>query len=410
MRADRFFGVFGWLTKWLVRSPQVASPRAEATEPTPAPVVVASSRVTPTSVLRLEHVFEGLRAKRLKLPVQDVASLGLMLLDALDGAGGEHLRMPDPRNLLLVRDGTIRVLGAAHGGRHGSLGGRIHWLTPEGVEGRALTERSDVFSVCSVLFAAATSRAPFAADSEVAALMAIREGAMVGTLETLRPEFPPSFAQLVHRGLEVEPHRRIESLQALRGALVPFTGGLEVAREAFLERAFRVAPPKLVVAPETGDDAAIVSAIANGDESARLVYADLLEERGLGDHARWLRAESRIQATPNGPDRDVALRELRALRELVGREFLAAVARPAIEGCPVRFGFRCPLKWEALTVTSDPAVRHCAGCDSPVTFFDSLEAAQLAAAQGKCVAIDLSVERHEGDLDAERHATVGMIA
>jgi len=55
-------------------------------------------------------------------------------------------------------------------------------------------------------------------------------------------------------------------------------------------------------------------------------------------------------------------------------------------------------------------VRHCWGCDSPVTFFDSLEQAQLAANQGRCVAVDLAVERHEGDLDSQHSATMGMLA
>ncbi len=363
--------------------------------------------VTSASVVQLERVLRGLRTQKQRFSTSEVASLGLMLLDALDGAPDEHLEQPDPRSLLLSRAGTIRVLRPARA--RGVFKGHLRWLTPEAVAGRALTERSDVFSVCSVLFAAATTLAPFPGDSDLTVLLAIREGRLVGTLESLRPDLPSSFAQLVHRGLEVEPLRRLESRMALRSALVPFTGGVEAARESFVRRAFTLAPPSAPSTPAALDDAAMVEAITKGDESARLVYADLLEERGLSHQARWLRSESRVQTMPAGAERDAVIRELKDLRQLVGREFLATVGRPALEGCPVRFGFRCPMKWQELTPTADPVVRHCAGCDSPVTFFDSLELAQRASLQGQCVAVDLSVERHEGDLDPAQHATVGMI-
>lgn len=329
-----------------------------------------------------------------------------MLIETLEGPRDRLFDGAEPRQLLMVRSGSIVVLGTIE--RPGGTT-RLVLTCPESIAGGPLTERSEVYGVCLLLFAAASLRAPYSADSDLAMLMEIREGRLVGRLEALRPDLPTAFAQLVHVGLEVGPWNRFENLKALRGVLKPFTGGVEVAREAFLQRAFALSPPQLVSTPAAGHDAAIVEAIANGDESARFVYADLLEERGLGDHARWLRSESRVQ-TLTGQERDVLLQELAALRGRVGREFLATVARPALEGCPVRFGFRCPMTWQGLTPTADPLVRHCAGCDSPVTFFDSLDQAQAAAAQGKCVAIDLSAERHDGDLDPRQFATVGMMA
>lgn len=370
----------------------------------PAPTAMEPLDAAPASMVRLERLLSALQKKEALLPVEEVASLGVLLLDALEGSRGEHLRNANPFSLLLTRAGTIRVLGPSQ------RTGPLRWLTPEGVEGRPLTERSDVFSVCSVLFAAATTRAPFAASSELSTLVAIRDGTTVGTVETLRPDLPASFAQVVHRGLEAVPERRHESLKALRAALEPWTGVLEVAREAFLQRAFELVPLRTVTPPPPSDDAGMLEAIARGDESSRLVYADLLEERGLGPHARWLRLESRVQTMTTGPERNAALNELRDLRQLVGREFLATIARPALEGCPVRFGFRCPMTWAELTPTSDPVVRHCSGCDSPVTFFDTLREAQEAAALGQCVAIDLSVERHEGDLEAIRGGFMGQLS
>ncbi|MDP1918357.1 MAG: hypothetical protein Q8L14_19075 [Myxococcales bacterium] len=415
--------MFGWLTKWLRRSPvtarssvQVEGPREDlgavvrelvelnslARERAGVAAVVEPMEGTPGPTVRLERVLDRLRKTQGVLSVEDVASLGLMLIESLKRPRDQLFAGAAPRHLLLTRAGSIVVLGK------NEPAGRFTWLCPESIVAAPLTERSEVHGVCSLLFAAAALQPPYAADSDLAMLVAIREGRLVGRLEVLRPDLPVAFTELLHVGLSVGPWNRFENLSALRAVFESHAGDVEVTREALLQRAFALAPPTVVSTPPASGDAAIVEAIAKGDESARLVYADLLEERGLGHQARWLRLESQVQ-TLTGPARGDALKALRPLRELAGREFLATVARPALEGCPVRFGFRCPMTWAGLTPTSDPVVRHCSGCDSPVTFYDSLELAQRASAEGKCVAIDLSVERHEGDLDPQQNAIVGMI-
>lgn len=407
--------MFGWLTKWLLRSP-VTAPSGDiravvrelvelnslARDRAGVGAGVEPMEGTPAPTVRLERVLDQLRKTQGVLSVEDLASLGLMLIDTLKRPRDRLFEGAAPRHLLLTRAGSVVVVG------RNEPAGRVMWLCPESIVVGPLTERSEVFGVCSLLFAAAALRPPFEADSDLATLVAIRDGRLVARLEVLRPDLPVAFTELLHVGLSVGPWNRFENLSALRAVLEPHAGDVEVTREALLQRAFALAPPTVVSTPPANGDAAILKAIAKGDESARLVYADLLEERGLGHQARWLRLESQVQ-TVTGPARDDALKALRPLRELAGREFLATVARPALEGCPVRFGFRCPMKWGELTPTSDPVVRYCAGCDSPVTFFDSLELARRASAEGKCVAIEPSVERNDGDLDPQQHAIVGMI-
>lgn len=115
-----------------------------------------------------------------------------------------------------------------------------------------------------------------------------------------------------------------------------------------------------------------------------------------------------MQRAPEA-ERPALIATLTQLRPRVGREFLASVGRPALEGCPIVFGFRCPMTWEALRPTRDPTVRYCEGCASTVTYFDSIEEAQQASWAGACVAIDPTVER--SDLDLERGGMVmGRIA
>src|SRR4051812_37732627 len=98
------------------------------------------------------------------------------------------------------------------------------------------------------------------------------------------------------------------------------------------------------------DEAAFLAAIrsAPDDNTARLVYADWLDERGrVGGH--YLRAECAIAAlAPSDPRRDRALAALREAGPHVDPDWLAAVSRVPIENCGVAFHFRCPKQWEQL--------------------------------------------------------------
>ena len=59
---------------------------------------------------------------------------------------------------------------------------------------------------------------------------------------------------------------------------------------------------------------------------------------------------------------------------------------------------RCPLRWDALTETEEPGVKHCSSCEKNVYFCENLDDARERAANNQCVAIHSSVfvlqERH----------------
>lgn len=383
------------------------TPIVEA-EPSPSAAPVVHE---PGEVVRLGAVLQVLSARGQKLPVEALASLGLMLVEALPRDRDAHFRGTRPDDVLLTRAGLVRVVQSRSGqGVRMHPVGSFRWLSPELVRGMPPTTASDVFAVCALLFAAATTRSPFLADSDLASLKAIIEG-RPSSLAAARPDLPAAFVALVHLGLEVGRGQAPGTLDALAASLTPFAGHpIEAPREALLSMAFSLAPSsRPAPAAQTEAEAAMLEAIARGDEPARLVYADTLEERGLTDHARWLRTELAVQQA-TGVERQRLLSELNGLRPKVGREFLATVGRTILEGCPIVFGFRCPMRWEALAPTPSPGVRYCAGCDSTVTFFTSLEEAQHASWSGACVAIDPHLERTPGDLDEVRGAVVGRIA
>ena len=141
------------------------------------------------------------------------------------------------------------------------------------------------------------------------------------------------------------------------------------------------------------------------DEGARLIYADWLEERG-DRRAEYLRLEILLSGDAAGSrEYRKAQDQLRRVRARLDATWVAVVARTAIENCQARrlqFDFECPLTWESLTLTKESHVRFCDACRETVLYCPTLGEARRAAAAGRCVAVDSSIERREGDLTSRR--------
>jgi uncharacterized protein (TIGR02996 family) len=146
------------------------------------------------------------------------------------------------------------------------------------------------------------------------------------------------------------------------------------------------------------------------EEASRLIYADWLDEQGDADRAAFLRAESALTGLPDGDERRAELEEgVRNLRAGLDGEWVARVARPAIENCSVRFDYQCPKRWERLTPLEDARTRYCDHCRRAVHYCQSIEEARLHAWVGDCIAVDPGVARAPGDLES-RVLTLGMPA
>jgi hypothetical protein len=62
----------------------------------------------------------------------------------------------------------------------------------------------------------------------------------------------------------------------------------------------------------------------------------------------------------------------------------------SIRNCPLPvFRMVCPRKWEALTPTGDPAVRHCGQCNQDVYFCTADEQTLTHARAGHCIAREI---------------------
>lgn len=161
------------------------------------------------------------------------------------------------------------------------------------------------------------------------------------------------------------------------------------------------------------DETAFLAAIqsAPDDNTARLVYADWLDERDRAG-GRYLRAECELAAlAPSDPRRDLMLAVLREAGQGVDPNWLATVSRVPVENCGVEFRFRCPKQWEQLQPTAEEDVRYCTQCRQQVFFCSSIDVAQTHAALGECVAVDPRLARKPRDLESsvwELNVVMGM--
>jgi uncharacterized protein (TIGR02996 family) len=153
------------------------------------------------------------------------------------------------------------------------------------------------------------------------------------------------------------------------------------------------------------DESAFLKALQErpDDEVTRLVYADWLQERG-DPRGEFLRLQCSLAGlTPKDESHARHRARLQELARDIDPGWLALVGTPGIENCRrVEFEFECPLKWEKLQPTDDPAKRFCSTCRKHVFYCETIREARRRALGGQCVAVDWRVERKGTDLMRRR--------
>jgi uncharacterized protein (TIGR02996 family) len=138
------------------------------------------------------------------------------------------------------------------------------------------------------------------------------------------------------------------------------------------------------------------------DDTARLVYADWLDEQDDGASklkAAFIRLELQMAEAPEKSLNRVRwTNKLQKLAAQIDSTWLAVISHPKLEACRMSFRFECPKQWEQLTPTDVPKVRFCESCQQPVHFCNSLPEARDHATRGNCVALTLALVRKPDDL------------
>ncbi len=163
-----------------------------------------------------------------RLPLEQRVRLVAQIADAVAAAHDAGLIHRDlkPSNLLVEEQadgellpfvldfGIVRVSGQSRLTETGQVLGTPGYLSPEQAIGdEDIDPRSDVFSLGAILYQALTGEAPFAATSEVGALMRVLEHEP--PLAQVRcPDLPAELGHIAAKAMEKDPRRRYPNARA----------------------------------------------------------------------------------------------------------------------------------------------------------------------------------------------------
>ncbi len=185
---------------------------------------------------------EGLDPKRfldLAIPIADAVS-------AAHESGITH-RDLKPGNIMVSGRGQLKVLdfGLAkvsreekkevHSESHletefltteGQVLGTTPYMSPEQLKGKPVDQRSDIFSLGTILYAMATGKHPFLADSSAEVISSILSHHPPEVSE-IKEELPGYLSSVIRRCLEKDPEDRYQSARWLEDDLVKLRDGID---------------------------------------------------------------------------------------------------------------------------------------------------------------------------------------
>jgi eukaryotic-like serine/threonine-protein kinase len=176
------------------------------------------------------------------LPLDLLLRVGLAVSDAMAVAHQRGITHRDlkPGNIMLTRDGRVKVLdfglaklrevelaaaaddvtrapsGDLTG--EGRIIGTVAYMSPEQAEGKAVDQRSDIFSLGVVLHELATGEKPFKGDTTVSLISSILKDTPTPVTE-INPGLPGGLARVIRRSLAKDPSRRYQTATDLRNDL-----------------------------------------------------------------------------------------------------------------------------------------------------------------------------------------------
>lgn len=153
------------------------------------------------------------------LPWRQALDIGRQVLLALQHAYCHGIVHRDikPANIMLLSDGTVRVLdfGIARARTsptltHSGFVGSPHYVSPEQAMGRRVDIRADLYSLGIVLYEMLTGDRPFQSDTPWATINH-HIATPPSPLEEARPDLPASLARLLRKALAKRPEDRFQT-------------------------------------------------------------------------------------------------------------------------------------------------------------------------------------------------------
>ncbi len=177
----------------------------------------------------LDHVIK----KGEPVPVQQAVRWTIELLEGLEAAhrAGVLHRDVKPSNCFVTEDGHVKIgdFGLSRSlesdvqlTQSGAFLGSPLYAAPEQIKGRAVDERSDLYSAAATLYALLAGKAPWS-GTNIGEVLARILSEPVEPLRKLRPGLSFSLDRVVQRAMSKDPDDRFPTLAAFREALHPFS-------------------------------------------------------------------------------------------------------------------------------------------------------------------------------------------
>lgn len=180
----------------------------------------------------LRNIYKECQKKSVFMPEPLVLYVASKILSALDYAHRKKgLDMKDlkivhrdvsPQNILISKDGDVKLVdfGIAKAAtkasqtQAGALKGKLLYMSPEQAWGKAIDNRSDLFSLGSVLYEGLTDKKCFLADSEISILEKVRS-VKYESINDLNPSISGHTIDIVTKSLAKENEERYQSAKEM---------------------------------------------------------------------------------------------------------------------------------------------------------------------------------------------------
>lgn len=133
-----------------------------------------------------------------------------------------------PHNILLGKDGRAKVtdFGIAVGmsdvtltyNTSSRIMGSVHYISPEQVQGTAVTEKSDIYSAGVVFYEMLTGRLPFVGETPISIAMQHVQGELI-LPHQVNPDVPMGISYVVMRAMRKNPETRYASASEMAEAV-----------------------------------------------------------------------------------------------------------------------------------------------------------------------------------------------
>jgi serine/threonine-protein kinase len=164
------------------------------------------------------------------LPEKDALKFASLICEALEYLHAHAVLHRDlkPSNVMICADGSIRVMdfgiSYAEAARRVTFAGfstamgTADYVAPEQIKGRRGDQRTDIYSLGSMLYEMLTGKAPFDGDDPFI-IMNRRMSGDPAAPRKLNPSLSPQAEEIVLRALQRDPNQRYQSAAAMKADL-----------------------------------------------------------------------------------------------------------------------------------------------------------------------------------------------